>query len=114
MASKIFFSHQKVYFWISAFDHRAIVLDKMHILQWNDFKENANCAFGSLRNDKDFTDVTLACEDGQQMEAHKLILASSSPFFQKILRYSKHPHPLIYLRGFQSKDFVCILDFLTC
>ena len=32
MASKIFFSHQKVYFWISAFDHRAIVLDKMHIV----------------------------------------------------------------------------------
>ena len=30
MASKIFFSHQKVYFWISAFDHRAIVLPKMH------------------------------------------------------------------------------------
>ena len=35
MASKIFFSHQKVYFWISAFDHRAIVLDKMHIVHWH-------------------------------------------------------------------------------
>ena len=34
IASKIFFSHQKVYFWISAFDHRAIILDKMHIVQW--------------------------------------------------------------------------------
>ena len=34
MASKLFFSHQKVYFWISAFDHRAIVLDKMHIVHW--------------------------------------------------------------------------------
>ena len=34
MASKIFFSHQKVYFWISAFDHRAILLDKMHIVHW--------------------------------------------------------------------------------
>ena len=81
-------------------------------LQWNDFRENVNSAFGSLRNDKEFTNVTLACEDGQQMEAHKVILASSSPFFQKILRNSKHPHPLIYLRGFQSKDFVSILDFL--
>ena len=34
MASKIFFSHQKVYFWISGFDHRAIVVPKMHIVQW--------------------------------------------------------------------------------
>ena len=32
MASKIFFSHQKVYFWISAFDHRGIVVPKMHIV----------------------------------------------------------------------------------
>ena len=81
-------------------------------VQWNDFRENVNFTFASLRNDKDFTDVTLACEDGQLMEAHKVILASSSPFFQNILQKSKHPHPLIYLRGFQSKDFVSILDFL--
>ena len=30
----------------------------------------------------------------------------------KILQKSKHPHPLIYLKGFQSKDFASILDFL--
>ena len=46
-------------------------------LQWNDFKGNVNSAFGRLRDDKEFTDVTLACEDGQQMEAHKVILAVS-------------------------------------
>ena len=81
-------------------------------LQWNDFKENVNSAFGKLRSNKEFTDVTLVCEDGHQMEAHKVILASSSPFFEKILLRSKHSHPLIYLRGFQSKDFASILDFL--
>ena len=81
-------------------------------LQWNDFKENVNSAFGRLRNNNEFTDVTLACEDGRQMEAHKLILAASSPFFEKILQRNKHPHPLIYLRGFKSEDLVAILDFL--
>ena len=81
-------------------------------LQWNDFKENVNSAFGRLRDDKEFTDVTLACEDGQQIEAHKVILAASSPFFEKILERNKHPHPLIYLRGFKSEDFVAILDLL--
>ena len=81
-------------------------------LQWNDFKENVNNAFGRLRDDKDFTDVTLACEDGQQLEAHKVILAASSPFFEKILQRNKHPHPLIYFRGFQSQDLLAILDFL--
>ena len=81
-------------------------------LQWNDFRANVHSAFGKLRDDKEFTDVTLACEDGQKLEAHKVILAASSPFFEKILQNSKHPHPLIYLRGFQSKDLVAILDFL--
>ena len=70
-------------------------------LQWNDFKENVHSAFGRLRDDKEFADVILACEDGQQIEAHKVILAASSPVFEKILRATKlHPHPLVYLRGF--------------
>ena len=49
-------------------------------MQWNDFKENAISSFEDLRQDKDFTDVTLACEDGQQVEAHKVVLVASSPF----------------------------------
>ena len=61
-------------------------------LKWNDFKENVNAAFGNLREDHDFADVTLACEDGQQIEAHKVILAASSPFFQNLLSRNKHPH----------------------
>ena len=56
--------------------------------------------------------MTLACEDSEQIEAHKVILAASSPFFEKILQRNKHPHPLIYLRGFQSQDLLAILDFL--
>ena len=68
--------------------------------------------FGNLREDNDFADVTLACEDGQQVEAHKVILAASSPFFQKLLGRNKHPHPLIYMRGMKSDDLLAIVDFL--
>ena len=83
-------------------------------LQWNDFKENAIGAFGNLRDDHDFADVTLATEDGRQVEAHKVILASSSPFFQNLLKRNRHPHPLIYLRGVRSDDLLAIVDFLYC
>ena len=83
-------------------------------LQWNDFQENVKSAFRNLREDKDFADVTLACEDGQQVEAHKVILAASSPFFQKLLGRNKHPHPLIYMRGMKSVDMLAIIDFLYC
>ena len=67
-----------------------------------------------MREDQDFSDVTLACEDGQQVEAHKVILVASSPFFQRLLGRNKHPHPLIYMRGIKSVDIVAIIDFLYC
>ena len=81
-------------------------------LKWNDFKENVNAAFGSSRDDNEFADVTLAFEDGHQMEAHKFILAASSPFFQNLLRRNKHPHPLIFMRGIKSEDMIALIDFL--
>ena len=81
-------------------------------LQWNDFKDNFLTGFSSLRGETDFADVTLACEDGELMEAHKVILSASSPFFRNILKKNKHSHPLIYMRGVKSEVMLAILDFL--
>ena len=83
-------------------------------LNWNDFQENVNAAFGSLREDNDFADVTLACEDGEQVEAHKFLLTAASPFFQNLLLTSTHPHPIIYMRGVDSAVLLAIVDFLYC
>jgi len=80
--------------------------------KWDEFQVNTNFAFGSLRNDTDFSDVTLACEEGYQVNAHKVILAASGSFFQNLLRKNKHPHPIIYMRGVKEEDLVAILDFL--
>ena len=81
-------------------------------LRWNDFQDNVSTAFVDLRKDNYFTDITLACEDGHQVEAHKVILAASSPFFQNLLKRNKHAHPLIYMRGMKSGDLLAIVDFL--
>ena len=81
-------------------------------LQWNDFKDNVSSAFGQLREDRELSDVTLACEDGHLIEAHKVILAASSPFFMQLLRKNKHSHPLVYMRGVKSEDLAAIVDFL--
>ena len=81
-------------------------------LKWNEFQENAGSALRASREDKYFSDVTLACEDGQQITAHQLILATSSPFFMELLKRNKHPHPLIYMRGTRSEDLNAMVDFL--
>ena len=81
-------------------------------LKWDDFQENIHSTFEELRHDKEFVDVTLACEDGSHIEAHKIILAASSPFFQNLLKKNKHPHPLIYMRGIRADELYAMLDFL--
>ena len=81
-------------------------------LKWNNFKENVNANFSTIRDENDFADVTLACEDGQQVDAHKVILSLSSPFFKNILKRNKHAHPLIYMTGFNAEDLLAVVDFL--
>ena len=78
-------------------------------LEWNDFRDNVCSAFGDLRDDKEFTDVTLACEDGQQVEAHKMVLIASSPFLLNLLKKNKHPHPLVFMRGVKFEDLVSMV-----
>ena len=72
-------------------------------MQWNNFQEKMNSAFGMLRNDQNFADVTLACEGDTQIEAHKVILASFSPFFMEVSKKNTHPHPIIYMRGLKER-----------
>ena len=82
-----------------------------YCLHWNDFEVNISSAFCDLKNENDFTDVTLACGD-HQIEAHKVILAASSPFFKRILKKNPHSHPLIYLKGIKSSDVEDVLKFI--
>jgi len=80
-------------------------------LRWNDFESNISTAFRELRDDKDFFDVTLACED-EQIQAHKVILSACSPFFRGVLRRNPHAHPLLYLKGVKFTDLQSVLSFM--
>ena len=59
-------------------------IPKKMCLKQNDLRDKVSSAFGDLRTRKDFTDVTLTCEDGQQVEAHKVVLKSSSPSLAQV------------------------------
>ena len=85
--------------------------DERMYLQWIGFRENVSSAFGDLRQDKELTDMTLACVDGEQVEAHKVVLIASSPFFLNILKRNKHSHPFIFMRGVMSENLTAMVDF---
>jgi len=80
-------------------------------LMWGDFTSNLSMTVKDLRNENDFLDVSIACED-EVIEAHKVILSAASPFFKNILKKNKHAHPFIYLNGVKIKDMKNLIDFM--
>jgi len=87
-------------------------------VKWDKHEQNMIEAFQRQRKeghpcelDFDF-DLTLACEDHQLLQAHKIVLSAGSSFFERILERYKHPSPLIYLRGVKSNQMELLLDLM--
>ena len=88
-----------------------LIMEKF-CLKWDDFQKNIGSSFRELQLINKFSDVTLVCEEGQQIEAHKIILSACSPFFKSVLWKNKNLHPMVYMRGLKSKDLLAIVDFM--
>ena len=80
-------------------------------LKWNDFDSNLRSSFQKFREEKDFFDVSLVCED-EQVDAHRMVLSASSAFFKNLFKRNKHQHPLVYLKGVSSEELNCLLQFM--
>ena len=70
-----------------------------------------------LRDQAQFLDVILLCEDGERLPAHKIILAANSEKFKRILGQmtSEILTPVthsIFLTGVKKKELSSILDFI--
>ena len=85
---------------------------ELYNLEWDEFQNHAGKMLKNLLNDQNFTDVTLACEGDKQINAHKLVLSSSSPFFHNLLMKNPHPSPLIYLRGVNFTELKSLIKFI--
>jgi len=87
-------------------------------VKWDKHEQNMIEAFQRQRKNEhpcnlDFDyDLTLACEDHQLLQAHKIVLSAGSSFFERILERYKHPSPLIYLRGVKSNQMELLLDLM--
>merc|ERR1712058_89864 len=80
-------------------------------LRWNDFQTNMVASFKHLRDEKSFTDVTIAC-DGQSCKAHKMILSACSPYFKALLEENPAKHPIIILKDVPFAHLTAILEFM--
>ena len=89
-----------------------IMNEESILFSWGLFAQNASTSITNMWQDRYYTDVTLATMDDKQIKAHKLILSSSSNFFNNIFVKNLHPHPLIYLKDINHKELELVLKFI--
>ena len=68
-------------------------------MKWNEFDTNIREYLRILREDQRLFDVTLVTDDGQHIQAHKIILSAGSNFFSDIFLKSNQTNMVIYLKG---------------
>ena len=78
------------------------------------FQSNANDILARMKHIDEFCDVTLVSEEGESILAHKIVLASSSTIFRKILKNydEKNEDQVISMRGVQSKFINAMVDLI--
>ena len=59
-----------------------------YCLRINEFEGYVKVSWQELETDKDFCDVTQACED-KQIKTHRLIISSFIPVLRSILKLNK-------------------------
>ena len=81
-------------------------------MKWNEFDTNIREYLRIIREDQRLFDVTLVTDDGQHIQAHKIILSAGSHFFSDIFLKSNQTNMLIYLKGINSVQLKNLLDFV--
>ncbi|XP_005184262.2 broad-complex core protein isoforms 1/2/3/4/5 isoform X2 [Musca domestica] len=86
-------------------------MDDEFKLCWKNFQDNIASGFQSLYDRGDLVDVTLAC-DGKLLQAHKIVLAICSPYFQEIFVTNPCKHPIIILKDVSYTIMCELLEFM--
>ena len=83
--------------------------EKFHI-KWDNMANSPS--FRDIWEKKEMMDVSLACE-GEELRAHKVVLAACSPKLESILRkYSNQQNPTIILWGMKLSLVKAIISFM--
>nr|XP_017035810.1 broad-complex core protein isoforms 1/2/3/4/5 isoform X3 [Drosophila kikkawai] len=86
-------------------------MDDEFKLCWKNFQDNIASGFQNLYDRGDLVDVTLAC-DGKLLQAHKIVLAICSPYFQEIFTTNPCQHPIIILKDVSFNIMLELLEFM--
>merc|ERR1719318_1868136 len=75
------------------------------------FENDAATLLRNLYAQDSFSDVTIACDDGKVVKAHKIVLSTSSAVFKQILMQRSETNLLIYFGDTNYKHIEYILQY---
>ena len=82
-------------------------------LSWNSHSNNFKTVLKDLHKVESLSDVTLVCNDGTEIMAHKFVLIGSSPVFRSMLYQSiQRDRTIVYLRGVSKIELEWVLKFM--
>lgn len=82
-----------------------------YLLRWSDHIANYAEMFLTLREQEEFVDCSIACEDGI-VGAHRLVLAGCSTYIRDLLKRSSNPHPIIFLLDVSRSTVLLLMEFI--
>lgn len=83
-------------------------------LRWDYFSSHLATTLDNCYEKQHFVDISLVCKNGTVLKCHKMVLASASSFFQRLLVKNDHPHPMIILYDIEADDLKTIINFMYC
>ena len=82
-------------------------------LSWSSHSTNFKTVLKDLHQVESLSDVTLVCDDGTEIMAHKFVLIGSSPVFKSMLYQSnQRDKTVVFLRGVSKFELECVLQFM--
>ena len=82
-------------------------------LTWRDFENCTSNSFRGFMSRQEFVDVTLMCDDNNQIRAHKVLLSACSEFFKNILvKTSYQQHTVVYIDNVTHQELQNIISFM--
>ena len=82
-------------------------------LTWPKFAESASNSFIGFMERQEFVDVTLVCDDQNQVQAHRVILSACSDFFRDFfIRNPSVSHPFIFLDNISFLELKNVISFI--
>ena len=81
-------------------------------LDWHDHTDHLRSMLHDMRKTRQYTDVTIVCDDLREFKAHKVVLSACSLAFKTMLERNDTKNPTIFLRDINSEQMEFLLQFM--